>query len=59
MKVDFYTPKREYNEKKQEFNKAIKNVLEKGNFILGEEVSEFERAIEKYIPFTLPFTKKL
>ncbi|WP_368490261.1 DegT/DnrJ/EryC1/StrS family aminotransferase [Clostridium sp. BJN0013] len=48
MKVDFYTPKREYNEKKDEFNKAIKNVLEKGNFILGEEVSNLERAVEKY-----------
>ncbi|MFL0196726.1 DegT/DnrJ/EryC1/StrS family aminotransferase [Clostridium sp. WILCCON 0269] len=48
MKVDFYTPQREYHEKKDEFNNAIKNVLEKGNFILGEEVSNLERAIEKY-----------
>ncbi|WP_238883492.1 DegT/DnrJ/EryC1/StrS aminotransferase family protein [Clostridium sp. YIM B02551] len=48
MKVDFYTSKREYDQKKEEFDKAIQKIIEKGNFILGEEVREFEKAIEEY-----------
>ena len=48
MKVDFYTSKREYHEKKAEFQTAINNVIEKGNFILGEEVKDLERQIQEY-----------
>jgi UDP-2-acetamido-2-deoxy-ribo-hexuluronate aminotransferase len=48
MKVDFYTSQREYNAKKTEFDTAIQTVIEKGNFILGEQVSNFEKDIEKY-----------
>lgn len=48
MKVNFYTSSREYIEKKDEFDSAIKSVIEKGNFILGEQVSQFEKDIEKY-----------
>lgn len=48
MKVDFYTSKREYHEKKVEFQTAISNVIEKGNFILGEEVKDLERQIQEY-----------
>lgn len=48
MKVDFYTSQREYNEKKAEIDKAIKAIVDKGNFILGNEVAEFEKAIEEY-----------
>ncbi|MGY0372980.1 DegT/DnrJ/EryC1/StrS family aminotransferase [Clostridium sp. JNZ J1-5] len=48
MKVNFYTSQREYNEKKVEFDNAIKSVIEKGNFILGEPVAQFEKDIEKY-----------
>lgn len=48
MKVNFYTSLREYNEKKGEFDKAIQSVIEKGNFILGEQVTEFEKAIQEY-----------
>lgn len=48
MKVDFYSSKREYYNKKNEFDEAIKNIIEKGNFILGEEVKNFEKEIENY-----------
>ncbi|KEI07491.1 DegT/DnrJ/EryC1/StrS family aminotransferase [Clostridium botulinum] len=48
MKVNFYTSQREYHEKKNEFDTAIQSVIEKGNFILGDKVTEFEKAIEEY-----------
>ncbi|ERI90778.1 putative pleiotropic regulatory protein DegT [Clostridiales bacterium oral taxon 876 str. F0540] len=48
MKVNFYTSQREYHDKKNEFDNAIKSVIEKGNFILGEQVSRFEKQIEEY-----------
>lgn len=48
MKVKFYSSQREYIEKKDEFHKAIDTVIEKGNFILGDQVADFERNIEKY-----------
>lgn len=48
MKVNFYTSQREYNEKKKEFDSAIQSIVEKGNFILGAEVSEFEKNIQDY-----------
>ncbi|WP_127836321.1 DegT/DnrJ/EryC1/StrS family aminotransferase [Clostridium prolinivorans] len=48
MKVNFYNSNREYNEKKIEFDTAIQKVIEKGNFILGEQVAQFEKDIEKY-----------
>ncbi|MBE6069529.1 MAG: DegT/DnrJ/EryC1/StrS family aminotransferase [Clostridium lundense] len=48
MKVDFYTSQREYLEKKGEFDKAIQSVIEKGNFILGEPVQQFEKDIQEY-----------
>ncbi len=48
MKIDFYTSKREYDEKRVEFDKVISNIIQKGNFILGEEVKAFESDIEKY-----------
>lgn len=48
MKVNFYTSQREYHEKKKEFDQAISSVVEKGNFILGEQVSQFEKDIESY-----------
>lgn len=48
MKVDFYTPQREYHEKKAEIDTAISNVLESGNFILGKTVADLEEAIKKY-----------
>jgi UDP-2-acetamido-2-deoxy-ribo-hexuluronate aminotransferase len=48
MKVNFYTSQREYSEKKSEFDAAIQSVIEKGNFILGEQVAQFEKDIEAY-----------
>jgi len=48
MKVSFYTSQREYHEKKDEFNRAIQSVLEKGNFILGEQVAQLENEIQQY-----------
>ncbi|KGN00705.1 DegT/DnrJ/EryC1/StrS family aminotransferase [Clostridium botulinum] len=48
MKVNFYTSQREYHEKKNEFDTTIQSVIEKGNFILGDKVTEFEKAIEEY-----------
>jgi len=48
MKVNFYTSKREYEEKRLEFDNAISSIIEKGNFILGEEVKSFEKDIQKY-----------
>lgn len=48
MKVNFYESQREYLEKKDEFNRAIQSVLEKGNFILGEQVSQLENKIQEY-----------
>lgn len=48
MKVNFYTSQREYHEKKAEFDNAIQTVIEKGNFILGNTVSDFEKAVQDY-----------
>ncbi|MDQ7093676.1 DegT/DnrJ/EryC1/StrS family aminotransferase [Desulfosporosinus sp. PR] len=48
MKVSFYTSQREYALKKEEFNRAIQVVLEKGNFILGEQVAQLENEIQQY-----------
>lgn len=48
MEVKFYTSKREYLEKKDEFNKAVLSVMEKGNFILGEEVKKLEEKVANF-----------
>lgn len=48
MKVNFYTSGREYNEKKGEFDEAISSIIQKGNFILGEEEKSFEAQIQEY-----------
>lgn len=48
MKVPFYTSTREYNAHKKEFNDAISEVLEKGDFILGGKVKELEENISNY-----------
>ncbi|WPC40586.1 DegT/DnrJ/EryC1/StrS family aminotransferase [Clostridium sp. JS66] len=48
MKVNFYTSLREYSEKKEEFNKAIFDVVESGSFILGPKVTELEESVKKY-----------
>jgi dTDP-4-amino-4,6-dideoxygalactose transaminase len=48
MKVDFYTSQREYHDKQSEFDNAIQTVIQKGNFILGDQVTKFEKAIQEY-----------
>lgn len=48
MKLSFYTSQREFSKKKNEFNRAIQEVLEKGNFILGEQVAQLEKEIQNY-----------
>lgn len=48
MQVPFYTSTREYHNRKAEFDKAIQEVLEKGDFILGSAVSEFENEVKAY-----------
>lgn len=48
MKVSFYTSQREFAEKKDEITRAIQTVLEKGNFILGEQVAQLEKGIQEY-----------
>ena len=48
MKVPFYDATREYRIYKNEFDKAIADVLASGAFILGKQVQEFEDAVCKY-----------
>ncbi|MCJ7690779.1 MAG: aminotransferase class I/II-fold pyridoxal phosphate-dependent enzyme, partial [Clostridiaceae bacterium] len=48
MEVKFFTSKREYHEKKSEFDAAVLSVMEKGNFILGEEVRQLEESVEAF-----------
>jgi len=49
MKVPFYTSVREYHKRKEEFDNAIFDVLERGDFILGKDVAEFEKEAAKYL----------
>ena len=48
MKVDFYTSKREYEEKKSEFDSAVINVMQNGISTLGKEVVELENSIKEF-----------
>jgi UDP-2-acetamido-2-deoxy-ribo-hexuluronate aminotransferase len=48
MNVPFYTSTREYASLKNDFNTAIQTVLEKGDFILGSAVAEFEKEIQDF-----------
>lgn len=48
MNVPFYDATREYKNRKSEFDTAISAVLEKGNFILGNQVTELEQKICEY-----------
>lgn len=42
MHIPFYTSTREYKAHKAEFDTAVHGVMERGDFILGGEVTEFE-----------------
>jgi dTDP-4-amino-4,6-dideoxygalactose transaminase len=47
--IPFNNLKLEYKKSKKSYNKAIQGVLNKGEFILGEEVKKFEDSFAKYI----------
>jgi dTDP-4-amino-4,6-dideoxygalactose transaminase len=48
MIVPFYDATREYKLYKEEFDKAIADVISSGAFILGKQVQEFEEAVCQY-----------
>jgi len=48
MKIPMVDLTREYEELKNEINPAIQNVLNKCNFILGDDVSKFEEEFSKF-----------
>ncbi|MCL1928744.1 MAG: DegT/DnrJ/EryC1/StrS family aminotransferase [Treponema sp.] len=48
MKVPFYDATREYKLYKEEFDRAIADVIASGAFILGKQVQEFEKAFCNY-----------
>jgi len=47
--IPFNNLKLEYKKYRRNYNRAIQNVLKKGNYILGEEVVEFEDSFARYI----------
>src|SRR3990167_294344 len=47
--IEIIDLRKEYESIKDEVDNAIKKVLESGNFILGEEVENFEREFSKYL----------
>jgi dTDP-4-amino-4,6-dideoxygalactose transaminase len=49
MKVPFLDLKQNYQSIKEEVNNAMHNVLNKSNYILGEELSTFEKNFAEYI----------
>ena len=48
MKIDFIDLKRQYKTIKKDIDKAIKNVINMSNFILGKEVTLFEKEFARY-----------
>jgi dTDP-4-amino-4,6-dideoxygalactose transaminase len=49
MNVPFYTSTREYQTRKAEFDAAVLGVMERGDFILGDEVAAFEREAAEFL----------
>lgn len=49
MQVPFYTSVREYQRYRAEFDAALHAVLERGDFILGEDVSRFEQEAAEFL----------
>ncbi len=48
MNINMYDPTRDYNEHQEEYIQAITQVLEKGNYINGQQVNELEEVLAKY-----------
>ena len=46
--IQMYDPTRDFNKHKTEYKNAIDNVLEKGNFIGGEQVTQLEAQLVSY-----------
>lgn len=46
--ISFYDFKKVYEPYQNEIYEAVRRVIEKGNFVLGEEVAEFENQFAKY-----------
>lgn len=49
MTVPFYTSTREYQRYRAEFDAAVQAVLERGDFILGEDVARFEEEAAAFL----------
>jgi dTDP-4-amino-4,6-dideoxygalactose transaminase len=49
MNIPFYTSTREYGTHKSEFDAAVHAVMEKGDFILGGAVAEFEKEAAAFL----------
>ena len=49
MKVRFFNPAKQYQEHKKEFDKAMQDVLGRGDLILRKDLEEFEKKFAKYI----------
>ena len=49
MSIPFYTSVRDYSNYKSEYDEAISNILERGDFILGQEVRIFEEEVADYL----------
>ena len=49
MHVPFYSSVREYHARKPEFDNAIQEVLERGDFILGQAVAALEQGAAKWL----------
>jgi len=49
MNVPFYTSTREYQARKAEFDAAVSGVMERGDFILGEDVAAFEKEAAEFL----------
>lgn len=49
LRVSFIDLRRQYVKIREEIDSALKRVLESGNFILGDEVKNFEKEIAKFL----------
>src|SRR3989338_2754565 len=47
-KIEFIDLSRQYKENELKINQSLENILRKGNFILGQEVNEFEKLFALY-----------
>jgi UDP-2-acetamido-2-deoxy-ribo-hexuluronate aminotransferase len=48
MKIDFANLQYQYQRYKEEIDEAIHKVLDNSNYIMGNEVAEFEKALEEF-----------